>query len=123
MNRKEKILLENFPKHSENLKEQLKNDEEYAQMWLDSLLEDYSETKDVNDLIYNLKPLIEAQYTICEFAQVIGIHRITLYKIFSRKMIPSIEILHKIFAGLGYNLQISAQKVQFVGFVLTQQKK
>ena len=111
MNKKEKTLLENFPKHSDNLKEQLKNDEEYAQMWLDSLLEDYSKTKDVNDLIYNLKPLIEAKYTICEFAKVIGIHRITLYKIFSRKMIPSIEILHKIFAGLGYNLQISVQKV------------
>ena len=111
MNKKEKTLLENFPKHNENLKEQLKNDDEYAQMWLDSLLEDYSETKDVNELVYNLKPLIEANYTICEFAKVIGIHRITLYKIFSRKMIPSIEILHKIFAGLGYNLQISAQRV------------
>ena len=111
MNKKEKTLLENFPKHSDNLKEQLKNDSEYAQMWLDSLLEDYSETKDVNDLIYNLKPLIEAKYSICEFANLIGIHRITLYKIFSRKMIPSIEILHKIFAGLCYSLQISAQKV------------
>ena len=111
MNKKEKTLLENFPKHNKNLKEQLKNDDEYAQMWLDSLLEDYSETKDVNELVYNLKPLIEANYTICEFAKVIGIHRITLYKIFSRKMIPSIEILHKIFAGLGYNLQISAQRV------------
>lgn len=111
MNKKEQTLLNNFPKHNDNLKEQLKNDEEYAQMWLDSLLDDYSETKDVNDLIYNLKPLIEAKYTICEFAKLIGIHRITLYKIFSRKMIPSIEILHKIFAGLGYNLQISVQKV------------
>lgn len=48
---------------------------------------------------------------ICEFAELIGIHEITLYDIFSRKMIPSIEILHKIFAGLGYDLKISAQKV------------
>lgn len=32
-------------------------------------------------------------------------------------MIPSIEILYKIFAGLGYNLQISAQKAWFLGFV------
>ena len=80
-------------------------------MWLESLLSDYSETKDVNDLIYNLKPLIESKYTICEFAKLIGIHRITLYKIFSRKMTPSIEILHKIFLGLGYNLKLTAQKV------------
>lgn len=80
-------------------------------MWLDSLLEDYSETKDVNDLVYNLKPLIESKYTICRFAKLIGIHRITLYKIFSRKMIPSIEILHKIFLGLGYDLKLTAQKV------------
>ena len=111
MNKKEEALLNSFPKYNDNLKEQLKNDTEYAQMWLDSLLEDYSETKDINDLIYNLKPLIEANYTICEFAKLIGIHRITLYKIFSRKMVPSIEILHKIFLGLGYDLKISAQKV------------
>ena len=110
MKKKEQILLQNFPKHQDNLKEQLKNDSEYAQMWLDSLLDDYSTTKDVNELIYNLKPLIEANYTICDFAKLIGINRITLYKIFSRKMIPSIEILHKIFAGLGYDLKISAQK-------------
>ena len=110
MNKKEQKLLQNFPKHQDNLKEQLKNDSEYAQMWLDSLLEDYSATKDVNELIYNLKPLIEANYTICDFAKLIKINRITLYKIFSRKMIPSIEILHKIFAGLGYDLKISAQK-------------
>ena len=111
MNKKESTLLSNFPKHKDNLKIQLKNDSEYAKMWLDSLLEDYSETRDVNDLIYNLKPLIEANYTICEFANLVGIHRITLYKIFSKKMIPSIEILHKIFLGLGYDLKLSAQKV------------
>ena len=111
MNKKEKALLENFPKHNDYLKQQLHNDPEYAQMWLNSILDDYSENKDVNELVYNLKPLIEANYTICEFANLIGIHRITLYKIFAKKMIPSIEILHKIFAGLGYNLQISAQKI------------
>lgn len=111
MNKKEKTLLENLPKHKNYLKQQLREDIEYAQMWLNSILEDYSETKDVNELVYNLKPLIEANYTICEFANLIGIHRITLYKIFSKKMVPSIEILHKIFEGLGYNLHISAQKV------------
>ena len=111
MNKKEEALLQNFPKYNDNLKQQLKSDNEYAQMWLDSLVEDYSETKDVNDLVYNLKPLIESKYTICEFAKLIGIHRITLYKIFSRKMIPSIEILHKIFLGLGYDLKLTAQKV------------
>ena len=111
MNKKEENLLQDFPKHQDNLKQQLKNDFEYAQMWLDSLLEDYSATKDVNELIYNLKPLIEARYTICEFAKLIGIHRITLYKIFSRKMIPSIEILHKIFMGLGYDLKLTVQKI------------
>lgn len=110
MNKKEKTLLQNFPKHQDYLKQQLKEDEEYAQMWLESLLEDYSENKDVNDLIYNLKPLIEANYSICDFAKLIGIHRITLYKIFAHKMVPSLEILHKIFAGLGYTLNFSVHK-------------
>ncbi len=110
-NKNEKTLLENLPKYNDYLIQQLKNDPEYAQMWLNSLLEDYSETKDINELIYNLKPLIESKYTICEFSNLIGIHRITLYKIFSRKMIPSLEILHKIFKGLGYNLTFSANKI------------
>jgi len=110
-NNKEKILLNSFPRYDNYFREQLKNDSEYAQMWLESILQDYSDTKDVNELIYNLKPLIEAKYTICKFAQMIGIHRITLYKIFSRKMVPSIEILHKIFAGLGYELKLSVSKI------------
>lgn len=110
MKKSEKALLQSFPKYQDILKQRLKEDDEYAQMWLDSLLEDYSESKDVNDLIYNLKPLIEAKYTVCEFAKLIGINRITLYKIYSRKMIPSIEMLNKIFTGLGYNLKLSVQK-------------
>ena len=111
MKKSKKTLLKSFPKYQDSLKQQLRDDSEYAQMWLSSLLEDYSETKDINDLIYNLKPLIEAKYTICEFAELIGINRITLYKIYSRKMVPSIEILNKIFSGLGYNLKLSVQKV------------
>jgi len=110
MKKAEKILLQSFTKHQDILKQRLKEDDEYAQLWLDSLLEDYSDNKDVNDLIYNLKPLIEAKYTVCEFAKLIGINRITLYKIYSRKMTPSIEMLNKIFTGLGYNLRLSAQK-------------
>ncbi len=110
-NKKEKIILNSFPKHQDYLKQRLKEDSEYAQMWLNSILEDYSETKDVNELVYNLKPLIESTYTICEFAKIIGIHRITLYKIFARKMVPSIEVLHKIFVGLGYELKLSVNKV------------
>lgn len=111
MNKKQKEILNNLPKHSDFLKEHLKNDEEYAQMWLDSILEDYSKTKNVNDLIYDLKPLIEANYTICEFAKLVGIHRITLYKIFAKKMTPSLDVLYKIFAGLGYDLKLSVEKV------------
>ncbi len=108
---KQTILLESLPKHQDYFKQQLKEDSEYAQMWLDGILEDYSKTKDVNELVYNLKPLIESKYTICEFAKIIGIHRITLYKIFARKMIPSIEVLHKIFMGLGYDMTLSVSKI------------
>ena len=48
MNKKQETLLKSFPKHSDNLKQQLKDDNEYAQMWLGSILDDYSETKDIN---------------------------------------------------------------------------
>lgn len=100
-----KKTIENLPKFDEHLKQQLK-DPAYAKMWVDSLLEEYSQTKDINTLLYDLKPLIETSYTICAFAEEIGVHRITLYKIFSRKMLPSLDILNKIFNGLGYNLSL-----------------
>jgi len=98
-------VIDAFPKFSEHLKEQLKN-AEYAKLWVQELLEEYSSTKDINSLLYDLKPLIETSYTICAFAEKIGVHRITLYKIFSRKMLPSLEVLNKIFSGLGYNLSL-----------------
>lgn len=100
-----KKIIETFSKFDDHLKEQLK-DPVYAKLWVESLLEEYSQTKDINTLLYDLKPLIESSYTICAFAQKIGVHRITLYKIFSRKMLPSLEILNKIFNGLGYNLSL-----------------
>lgn len=100
-----KAINENFPKFDEHLKSRLK-DPVYAKLWVESLLEEYSQTKDINTLLYDLKPLIETSYTICAFAEKIGVHRITLYKIFSRKMLPSLEILNKIFNGLGYNLAL-----------------
>lgn len=103
MNKNETI--NNFPKFNDHLKEQLK-DSEYAKLWVQELLEEYSNTKDINALLYDLKPLIETSYTICAFAEKIGVHRITLYKIFSRKMLPSLEVLNKIFNGLGYNLSL-----------------
>jgi DNA-binding phage protein len=110
MSKKQIELLATFPSFDEDLKEQLK-DIEYADMWLNDTIAEYSKTKDLNDLIYSLKPLIEANYTICDFAKKIGIHRVTLYKIFSRKIVPSIDVLNKIFGGLGYTLHFNAQKI------------
>jgi len=100
-----KKTTDKFPKFDEHLKTQLK-DPAYAKLWVESLIEEYSQTKDINTLLYDLKPLIETSYTICAFAEKIGVHRITLYKIFSKKMLPSLEILNKIFSGLGYNLSL-----------------
>jgi len=109
--KKQLETLTGFPSFDDHLKENLKNDPEYADMWLNDTIAQYSETKDLNDLIYSLKPLIEANYTICDFAKKIGIHRVTLYKIFSRKIVPSIEVLNKIFGGLGYDLCLTAQRI------------
>jgi DNA-binding phage protein len=111
MSKKQIELLATFPTFDEDLKEHLKNDPEYADMWLNDTIAQYSETKDLNDLIYSLKPLIEANYTICDFAKKVGVHRVTLYKIFSRKIVPSIEVLNKIFGGLGYHLHLTAQRI------------
>jgi DNA-binding phage protein len=105
MNKSAKKLINTYPNHYDIVKEQLK-DPVFAREWIKGLLEDYSQTHDVNELIIDLKPLIEARYSICEFAQLCGVHRMTLYKTFSRKIIPSIDVLNKIFKTLGYNLTL-----------------
>jgi len=110
MNKKEKSLINTLPKFSEHLKDELKNPQ-YAQEWVKSILKDYEETKDLNELVYNLKPLIEANYTIGDFAAKIGVNRVSLYKIFSNKTKPSIDMLSKIFTGLGFELKFDIRKI------------
>ncbi len=106
MNSKEQDLLNTFPKFDDFLNAELQ-DNEMRTIWVNDALKEYSDTKDVNQLVLRLKPLIEKDYTICEFAKKTGIHRVTLYKIFSYKIIPSVDVLNKIFSALGYNLTLS----------------
>ncbi len=106
MRNEAKNLINTFPLFDDFLKSEL-NDEELRRAWIDNALKEYSQTKDVNQLVLCLKPLIEKDYTICEFAKLTGIHRVTLYKIFSYKIIPSVDVLNRIFSTLGYSLTLS----------------
>ena len=105
-NNKQNLLLNTFPDFDDFLHSELQDDE-LRTIWVNDALKEYSDTKDVNQLVLRLKPLIEKDYTICEFAKKTGIHRVTLYKIFSYKIVPSVDILNKIFSALGYNLNFS----------------
>ena len=81
-NNKQNLLLNTFPDFDDFLHSELQDDE-LRTIWVNDALKEYSDTKDVNQLVLRLKPLIEKDYTICEFAKKTGIHRVTLYKIFS----------------------------------------
>ena len=105
-NNKQNLLLNTFPDFDDFFFFLLQDDE-LRTIWVNDALKEYSDTKDVNQLVLRLKPLIEKDYTICEFAKKTGIHRVTLYKIFSYKIVPSVDILNKIFSALGYNLTLS----------------
>ena len=107
-NNKQNLLLNTFPDFDDFLHSELQDDE-LRTIWVNDALKEYSDTKDVNQLVLRLKPLIEKDYTICEFAKKTGIHRVTLYKIFSYKIVPSVDILNKIFSALGYNLTLSIE--------------
>jgi DNA-binding phage protein len=110
MNKQKNTLLDSFPSHYDIVKEQLQ-DVDFAREWLEDAINEYCRTKNINELIVDLKPLIEAKYSICEFAKICGLHRLTLYKIFARKIIPSVETLNKIFTGLGYELALQFRKI------------
>ena len=103
-------LIKNFTDFDEIFLKDLQNPD-FAQEYFESILNDYIQDKDIAFFLQCLKPLIETNQNISEFAKKIGISRAYLYKIFKNKVNPEFATLEKIFRGLGFELCISIKKV------------
>lgn len=104
---KNKKLINTFPNF--DISKELIDDEmalDYLQQILTLYVEDGRE-----DVFMNcLKPLIQAQGSIVDFARKTGISRTYFYKLFSNKITPELPTLIKIISNLGYKISFNLEK-------------
>jgi probable addiction module antidote protein len=92
-----------------DLKESL-TDPEYMEYYLNEALNAYYEDKDLDMLLHCLKPVIEAQGTIKDFADRVKIKRTYLYRIFNCQVHPEFTTLANIFEALGLEIRVAQKK-------------
>lgn len=85
-------------------------DSESAEEYLKVLLESFKEDQNIEALLHCLKPLIEAQGSISEFAKKANIDRSHLYRIFNNEVEPKFNTMANILNNLGYEIDIKPIK-------------
>ena len=106
MNKKDPKTLTRF---DDFLAERLK-DTQYAEGYLEVILEEYQEDNDLNAFLHCLKPLIKAQGSISAFAEKAKINRSHLYKIFNNQVKPEFNTITNILNNLGFEIAIKPAK-------------
>lgn len=104
-----KKLIDTFSNFNDYLLNDLK-DPEIAQGYLQEILTEYNNDKDINLFLHCLKPLIKSQGTIAKFAEKSGINRTYLYKIFNHKVEPEFHTLAKILDNLGFEFTVKTKE-------------
>jgi probable addiction module antidote protein len=104
-----KKLLETFTDFDDYLIQDLK-DSESAQNYLQEILTEYYNDKNIDLFLHCLKPLIKAQGSISRFSEKTGINRTYLYKIFNNKVKPEFHTLVNILENLGFQFTVKSKK-------------
>ena len=104
-----KSLIDTFTNFDDYLLDDLK-DLEIAQGYLQEILNQYYNDKDIDLFLHCLKPLIKSQGSVAKFAEKTGINRTYLYKIFNHKVKPEFHTLVNILDKLGFEFTIKAKK-------------
>ena len=81
MTKDKKRLINTYPDFDDFLLEQLK-DTEHAKGYLEQCFKEYLEDGNKEAFLYCLKPLVQVQGSISDFARKVGMNRTYLYKIF-----------------------------------------
>jgi probable addiction module antidote protein len=86
--------------------EDLKNDPEYAQAYLQVALEEFEQDGDSEHLMVALRNVAEAQGGVPELARRLNKGKTSLYKALSEKGNPRLDTVGAILQGLGYRLTL-----------------
>jgi len=104
-----KKLIDTFTNFNDYLTEDLK-DPEQAQVYLQEILNEYYNDKDIDNFLHCLKPLIKSHGSVAKFAEKTGINRTYLYKIFNNKVKPEFHTLVNILENLGFEFTVKVKK-------------
>ena len=98
--------MTNYPTLDEFLLENLQEDPEFYEAYLEVSLEEFQEDNDTQALLKSLRRLAEAKGGIPRLAKQIGLSKQGLYKALSSDGSPKLSTVTKILQGLGYRLTI-----------------
>lgn len=90
-----------------NTLDYLRGDKELQKEYLSELLNDYVENNDATAFLAALKPLIELNGSITDFANESGINRTYFYKLFRRQIKPEFPTIILIVKKLGFDINIT----------------
>ena len=104
-----KQLIDTFTNFDDDLQKELKNPE-IAQEYLQEILSEYYNDKDIDMFLHCLKSLVKAHGTVAKFSEKTGINRTYLYKIFNHKVKPEFHTLVNILDKLGFEFTVKTKK-------------
>ncbi len=84
-------------------------DPENAKGYLEECFNEYMEDGNLELFLHCLKPLIQSQGSISDFAKKVGLNRTYLYKIFNNKIKPEFNTVMKIIKALGFEISFNVK--------------
>ena len=95
----------------EYLIEKLK-DFAYAQIYLETALEEHGKDQDSEAFLLALRDVAEAQGGLGKLAEETGLNRAGVYKALSQRGNPRLDTMEKILRNLGFRLSIEPVKAE-----------
>lgn len=89
----------------------LKDDVELQKEYIKSLLQEYICDNNAQAFLEALKPLIQANGSISDFAKKTGINRTYFYKLFKKQITPEFPTIVLIIKNLGFSLDIDLKSI------------
>ena len=100
--------LEGYRDFREYLIEDIRNHPEDIDGYLETVIEDFEQERDMDAFLLALRTIAEAKEGMSSLAKKTNLSRQALYKAFSSKGNPRLDTLLVILNALGYSLSIKA---------------